>query len=64
VEILTTLLVAAALVASARAEPVGDDGATVFRQHCASCHGASGRSDTADARAAAAAFVRKLAQEP
>jgi mono/diheme cytochrome c family protein len=39
------------LVARAGAEPVRPDGAAVFKERCAKCHGESGRSDTADARA-------------
>lgn len=36
---------------SAAGEPPPPDGATVFKERCAKCHGESGRSDTADARA-------------
>lgn len=52
------LLAAGMLVTDAAAEP---DGAAVFQAHCARCHGESGKTDTASARALK---VRPLAADP
>ena len=48
---LALLFLLGLLVARAAGESAPPDGATVFKERCAKCHGESGRSDTADARA-------------
>jgi mono/diheme cytochrome c family protein len=57
----TVLVVAAVLAGSAGAEPMRPDGATVYREQCASCHGERGRSESESARALK---VRPLAGDP
>lgn len=52
------LLACGLLAGDAAAEP---DGAAVFQAHCARCHGESGRTDTAAARALK---VRPLVNDP
>ncbi|MCW5891238.1 MAG: c-type cytochrome [bacterium] len=51
-------LIALFVTATVAAEP---DGSAVFQRHCATCHGASGRTDTPHARALK---VRPLADDP
>jgi mono/diheme cytochrome c family protein len=45
------LLIGALGAGLALADPPGPDGAAVYKARCARCHGASGKTDTADARA-------------